>query len=106
MTNADVRILARIEVDLWLIRPEAYREEVRAWLRANGIDPNNVTLRRDVEVVVLDGPAIVRREYVRDPATGRIRIDRTADDAVTAEVHSLLTVPLPEHLADPLEDHR
>lgn len=91
-------VLARIDADLWLSQNMAYREEVCSWLRANGVDPDVVTLRRDVEVVLIDGPAIVREEYVRGP-DGRILIDREANDAVTREVHSLMRVPLPDHLA-------
>lgn len=96
-----VEVLARIDADRFFDRPRAERKEVCAWLLANGIDPTVVTVRRDVEVVLLDAPAIVREEYVLGPDR-RVLFDRAADDAVTRVVHSLLRVPLPAHLADPL----
>lgn len=96
------RVLARISVEDWRDRrrPSAEREEVLAWLRANGIDPNNVALTRDVEVVLLDAPAIVREEFVRHP-DGGVRRDPTAGGPLTRVVHSVLRVPLPAHLGDP-----
>lgn len=87
--DVDAQILARIDSSRFYDRPEAYRQEVRAWLTANGVDYNQVLCSRDVEVVVLDGPAIVREERVND---GRV---------FSRVVHSLLRVPLPAHLADP-----
>lgn len=86
--SADV-VLARIDSARFYDRPETYRQEVRAWLVANGIDYNRVLCSRDVEVVVIDGPAIVREERVDDGGV------------FSRVVHSLLRVPLPEHLADP-----
>lgn len=110
-------VLARIDALDFRRRTEAYREEVRAWLRANGVDPNDVTIRRDVEVVLIDGPAIVREEFVRD-VDGRVQLELAdaglpyGDVALSVGggyerqvlarvVHSLLRVPLPDHLADP-----
>lgn len=90
---AGARVLARIDSSRFYERPGPYREEVRAWLRANGVDPNEVICGRDVEVVLLDAPAIVREEWARGE-DGR----RWADRHV---VHSLCRVPLPAHLADP-----
>lgn len=82
-------VLARIDSGRFYDRPETYRQEVRAWLTANGIDYNRVLCSRDVEVVVIDGPAIVREERVDDGSV------------FSRVVHSLLRVPLPEHLTDP-----
>lgn len=96
------RVLARISVDAWRERrrsPED-REAVLAWLRSNGVNPNVVTLHRDVEVVLLDAPAIVREEYVLTAEGHKFIVPGTLDAAVHV-VHSLLRVPLPEHLADP-----
>lgn len=86
----DVQVLARIRSGLFYARSEVYREEVRAWLTANGIDYTQVLCSRDVEIVMLDGPAIVREERVNHGGV------------FSRVVHSLLRVPLPEHLADPL----
>lgn len=95
-----VQVLARIDASLWNERCRTYREEVCAWLRANGVDPNDVVVE-DVEVVLLDAPAISRWEYVRD-ADGNVQRDPTRRDwAWCVVVHSLCRVPLPEHLADP-----
>lgn len=94
------RVLARIRVAEWGRRPRAQREEVCAWLRANGVDPNRVTLHRDVEVVLLDAPAIVREEYLLTEDGHKFIVPGTLDAAVRV-VHSLLRVPLPEHLSDP-----
>lgn len=82
-------VLARIDSARFYERPGSYRAEVRAWLLANGIDPWEVSCSRDVEVVVLDGPAVVYERVPRDPGE-EPRV-----------VHSLLRVPLPAHLADP-----
>jgi hypothetical protein len=96
--TADARVLSRVVATDWRRRPKAYREQVCAWLTANGIDPNIVTLA-DVEVVLLDAPAIRRIEYV--PGTDRRFQHDAHGNVVTRVVHSLLRVPLPEHLADP-----
>lgn len=93
------QVLARIDATRFYDRTEGYREEIRAWLRANGVNPNAVTIRRDVEVVLLDAPAIVREEYLDGADKGRTYPDGELRARV---VHSLLRVPLPEHLADPL----
>lgn len=102
--GADVQVLARIDASKWHDRGHAYREEVRAWLRANGVEPNDLPIE-DVQIALLDAPAIVRREVVRDE-NGRVQRDLSASDddwwVLTRVVHSLLRVPLPEHLADPL----
>lgn len=97
----DATVLARINCDGWFRRPREHRDAVCAWLRANGIDPFVVTLARDVEVVLLDAPAIVREEYVAD-ASGQWRLTPGTIDRAVRTVHSLLRVPLPEHLSDPL----
>jgi len=94
--TGDVQVLARIDSGLFYDRSEAYREEVRAWLEANGVDPWQVTCHRDVEVVLIDGPAIVYERIPRDGWRGNLTGE---EPRVT---HSLLRVPLPEHLADPL----
>lgn len=99
MTGA-VRVLARVDAAGFLTRPEGEREEVRAWLRANGVDPCVVPCGAgawDVQVLLLDAPVIARVELVpggprRHPVTGLLW---------TRVVHSLLRVPLPVHLADP-----
>lgn len=104
----DVRVLARIRAGMFHVRDQAYRDEVCQWLEANGVDPAAIPANygsRDVEVVLLDGPAIARDEVVRD-AGGRLYLDKDpAGDMVvrTHRVHSLLRVPLPEHLADPVD---
>jgi hypothetical protein len=103
--GGDVVVLARIDAARFYDRSEAYREEVRTWMRANGVDPHRVTCARDVEVVLLDGPAIVREEYLFNERgakylVGPVGPDGTREPAVRV-VHSLLRVPLPEHLADP-----
>jgi hypothetical protein len=96
------RVLARIAASRFFDRPKEYRDEVCAWLRANGINPNAVTVRRDVEVVLLDAPAIVREEWVLD-SERRTQLDPARPDQCLGRVvHSLLRVPLPDHLADPL----
>lgn len=99
--EAGPRVLARIRSDLFWVRTEAYRDEVRAWLRANGVDPNLVPTSRDVEVVMLDGPAIVREEKVLSE-DGNWRTVPGTRRAAVRTVHSLCRVPLPEHLGDPL----
>lgn len=100
--SGEPRVLARIDAARFydLDRTDLYRQEVRQWLRANGVDPNVVTLHRDVEVVLLDGPAIVREEYVLNADGNKFLLPGTLDVAART-VHSLLRVPLPEHLADP-----
>ena len=92
-----VEVVARIDASKWFVRAKAYRAEVCAWLRANGIEPNDVLIE-DVVVLVVDGPAIVRREVVRDCNGNAMRGEV---GVLAREVHSLLRVPLPEHLADP-----
>jgi hypothetical protein len=105
--TADVQVLARIRAQDFHCRPQAYRDEVLAWLDANGVNPADIPANwgsRDVEIVLLDAPAIARDEVVRD-SDGRVFFD---EDPTTGgrtirrrRVHSLLRVPLPEHLADP-----
>jgi hypothetical protein len=101
--TADVQVLARIGAANFHLRDRAHRDEVCAWLRANGLEPNDIPAGGDacaVEIVLLDAPAIRRVEY--RSADGRLQF--AADDdrrLVTKVVHSLLRVPLPEHLADP-----
>jgi hypothetical protein len=102
------RVLARISVDVWRDRGRSAedRDAVLGWLRANGVDPSVVTLHRDVEVMLLDAPAIVREEYLLDERgrkylVGPVGPDGTREPALRV-VHSLLRVPLPDHLADPL----
>lgn len=98
----DVQVLARIDSAQFWRRDEAYREEIRAWLRANGIDPLDVSCGVDVEVLVLGAPAVRRLEYIRDPASGRMQRDPDDPEGILGRVvHSLLLVPLPDHLADP-----
>lgn len=107
--SGDVQVLARIDSSRFYDRPEDYREEVRAWLTANGIDYNRVLCSRDVEVVLLDAPAIVREEKVIPDGAIAMVTYGPGDRLLTAArprtfshvVHSLLRVPLPEHLADP-----
>lgn len=99
MVSDDVPRLARIDAGAYYERSRPERDAICDWLRANGVDPNVVTLRRDVEVVLLDGPAIVREEYLLNER-GRKYIDPVTEDAATRMVHSLLRVPLPDHLAD------
>jgi hypothetical protein len=101
---AGAQVLARIDSARFYDRPEAYRAEVRAWLRANGVDPWMIPAgpdARDVLVVVLDAPAIVREETVVDE-DGDKRYDTGTLGVMVRTVHSLLRVPLPDHLADPL----
>lgn len=98
MTDTEPRILARIDSRWWGNRPESYRDEVRTWLRANNIDPNTTAVE-DIEVVLVDGPAITYTEYVVD-ASGRKQLGQAIDEVVTRRVHSLLRVPLPAHLDD------
>lgn len=102
-TDGQVRILARISSHLFFSRPSAYHREVREWLRANGVDPCNVLVRRDVEILAFDAPAIVREEVTLDQ-NRKLRWVDTAHgrDILGHEVCSLLIVPLPEHLADPI----
>lgn len=98
--SAGVQVLARIEAPSdWLRRPRGYRKEVCDWLRANGVDPCLVPLPGAIEVVLLDAPAIRRVELV--PGVDRRWQLDPDGDIVTRVVHSLLRVPLPEHLADP-----
>lgn len=106
-TVEGAQVLARIRAADFHLRDRAYREEVCQWLLANGVDPADIPANwgsRDVEVVLLDGPAIARDEVVRG-AGGRVLVDRdtaTGQGTVrTRRVHSLLRVPLPEYLADP-----
>lgn len=101
-SDSELQVLARVDPDdvRWSL---AYRAEVCAWMRANGVDPNIVKLT-DVEVVLLDAPAIRRTEYI--PGTDRRWQCGPDGEPVTHVVHSLLKVPLPEHLAVSLEDHR
>jgi hypothetical protein len=103
--NGQVRVLARISSQLFFSRPPAYHREVREWLRANGIDPCEVLVRRDVEVVALDAPAIVREEVLLDRNRNLRWVDTAhGRDVLGREVCSLLIVPLPDHLADPICD--
>lgn len=98
--GSGAQVLARIEAPRdWLARPAGYRKEVCDWMIANGVDPCAVPLPGVVEVVLLDAPAIRRTEYV--PGTDRRWQLGPDGEAVTRVVHSLLRVPLPEHLADP-----
>lgn len=96
---AGAQVLARIDASLWVARGEPYRQEVRAWLRANGVDPDVVRVE-DVHVVLLDGPAVRRVEYVVDEDGGKF-IDPVTLEVAVRVVHSLCRVPLPEHLTDP-----
>lgn len=91
-------ILGRINANGYWDRPQRYRDDVCAWLRANGIDPNKAAVE-DIEVVLIDAPAIARTEYVTD-SQGRKQIDYPADPVKVRRVHSLLREPLPTHLND------
>lgn len=105
--SGDVQVLARITAaDFWR-RHLTQQDEIRAWLKANGVDPNVIPADHDsrpVEVVLMDAPAIARDEYVLD-ADGHLqwgpRRDAPGREPLLHRVHSLLRVPLPEHLADP-----
>lgn len=95
------RVLGRIDSARFFQRSQDYREHVRIWLRANGIDPAEVMCSSDVLVLALDAPtiqyaAVERRDEnepsVRLPAAGVV---------VT---HALMAVPLPGHLNDHHEE--
>lgn len=88
-----------IRGDLWRTHSESYREEVRAWLRANGIDPD-ITAIDDVELHLVDAPAIATTQCVLDRDGGK-QIDRHRHGCVTRRVHSLMRVPFPDHLREP-----
>jgi hypothetical protein len=83
----------------WLRASEDYREQARAWMRANGIDPGNTAVQ-DVELHLIDAPAIAYTEYVLD-AAGRKQLDRARHEVVTQRVHTLMRVPFPDHLREP-----
>lgn len=101
---AGAQVLARVTPRRWHQLTRAEQRQLADWLRANGVEPNDVPVDPGVAVVLLDGPAIVRHEVVRSD-NGRVQRDpSSADDPYrirTRVVHSLLRVPLPEHLADP-----
>lgn len=90
------QILARIDARRYFDRGLTYRHEVCAWLRANGIDPD-ITAVMDIEVLLLDAPAIARTEYVLD-ADGHHQL--VGGEVLVRRVLSLLRVPLPAHLDD------
>lgn len=89
-------ITGRIDGARFYDRPETYRDEIRAWLRANHIDPDTAACR-DVRVMVIDAPLIEWTDYVRDD-NGRIRATKGEPETVTR--HTALRVPLPGHLDD------
>lgn len=98
---SEPKVLGRIDSTRFYARPKPYRDEVHAWLRANGIDPRNVALTNDVLVVVMDVPAIAYDRARRD-ADGHVVWDRLNDEW-TDPVHVLLRVPLPAHLDDGID---
>jgi hypothetical protein len=97
--TAEMQVLASVNGDRHLARPEALQRELCDWLTANGIDPDDVLARPGVAVVLLDGPGIWRREVIRT-ADGKTQLGEDGDIASRVVV-SALRVPLPDHLADP-----
>ena len=95
---SSVRILGRVQSSQFFQRSQGYREHVRIWLRANGIDPTDVLCSSDVLVLALDGPTIQYESIVRDEhdETSCHGVPRTAG----ASRHVLMVVPLPGHLND------
>lgn len=89
------QVLARISGSQFYGRPESYRREVRSWLHANDIDPNDVAVADDLHVVLGDCPLIEYPHWLRDCNGGLMGPEPTL---VTR--HSLLRVPLPAHLND------
>lgn len=87
----------------------AQRVEVHAWLEENGMNANNIPLSRPIVVYLIDAPMIVWYEYVRDPETSLILVERCdrshewseagLDCTCTAKMtkrHKLMRTPMPE----------
>ncbi|WP_432136818.1 hypothetical protein [Streptomyces sp. bgisy154] len=82
------------------ITPEevtTHREDLAAWVQANGIDPHTVPLGHPIRVEKgVAGPVIVYRAYVRNER-GWLQIDPENDDeALTVECTAPCTVPPPD----------
>lgn len=95
------RVLASVTPRRWHQLPLPQRDELADWLRANGVNPDDVLVDPGVAVVALDAPAIVRDEVIRDTATRRVLLDDRDGNVRRRRVHSVCRVPLPAHLADP-----
>lgn len=95
---SSVRILGRVQSSQLFQRSQSYREHLRMWLHANGIDPTDVLCSSDVLVLGLDAPTIQYESVVRDEhdETSCHGLRRAAG----AIRHVLMVVPLPGHLND------
>ena len=88
-----------IRGDWWMDSSEEYRQQVRSWLRANGVEPNDVAVE-DVELHVVDAPAIAYTALERD-SDGFVVLDRATQEPRMRRVHSLMRVPFPDDLRRP-----
>lgn len=71
----------------WYHKPEPYRQAFMAWMRSEGMDPNET---RRVEVHLMDTPFAVATVYVRDEQ-GQKMIDRQREEFVLGEEMVLLS---------------
>lgn len=80
---------------------DAEREACCQWLRANGLDPDEICVVEDIKVHILDCPAISYTVHALDPDTGHFLI-RGRDELVFVRRTSLLRVPLPDPCPFPI----
>ncbi len=85
------------------IRDDAQRhDELLVWLRANGIDPNDVPIDSTIGIAPTDGGHVVKHTVFLRNDAGRHYEDPATGDIAQEQRATPLTVPLPDTWPQPV----